>query len=139
MYIFTHILFETEKSTFHLWPLDYYGWRGFFSKSHVVVTEEDIMVKEYKGGYSNGSNSGGGGGDSGNRDNEVKILYGTWDNLKANFKQIDFYQNSIRENNNDKSKVLRVPLTCLIDYCGFRFLCEYELPGKMRNNDSQRK
>ena len=94
--------------------------------------------KEYKGGYSNGSNSGGGGGDSGNRDNEVKILYGTWDNLKANFKQIDFYQNSIRENNNDKSKVLRVPLTCLIDYCGFRFLCEYELPGKMRNNDSQR-
>ena len=94
--------------------------------------------KEYKGGYSNGSNSGGGGGDSGNRDNEVKILYGTWDNLKANFKQIDFYQNSIRENNNDKSKVLRVPLTCLIDYCGFRFLCEYELPGKMRNNESQR-
>ena len=38
----------------------------------------------------------------------------------------------------DKSKVLRVPLTCLIDYCGFRFLCEYELPGKTKNSDSQR-
>ena len=46
------ILFETEKSTFHLWPLDYYGWRGFFSKSHVVVTEEDIMV-EFKGVFKN--------------------------------------------------------------------------------------
>ena len=46
------ILFETEKSTFHLWPLDYYGWRGFFSKSHVVVTEEDIMV-EFKGIFKN--------------------------------------------------------------------------------------
>ena len=26
------ILFETEKSTFHLWPFDYDGWRGFFRK-----------------------------------------------------------------------------------------------------------
>lgn len=42
------ILFETEKSTFHLWPFDYDGWRGFFSKSHVVITEEDITV-EFKG------------------------------------------------------------------------------------------
>ena len=42
------ILFETEKRTFHLWPFDYYSLRGFFSKSHVVVTEEDIKV-EFKG------------------------------------------------------------------------------------------
>ena len=34
--------------------------------------------------------------------------------------------------------MLRVPLTCLIDYCGFRFLCECELPGKMKNNDIQK-
>ena len=94
--------------------------------------------KEYKGGNSNGSNSGGEGGDTGNRENEIHILVGTWDNLKANFKQIDYYQNSIRDYSNDKSKILRVPLTCLIDYCGFRFLCEYELPAKNRNNDSQR-
>ena len=46
------ILFETEKRTFHLWPFDYDGWRGFFSKSHVVVTEEDIMV-EFKGVFKN--------------------------------------------------------------------------------------
>ena len=94
--------------------------------------------KESKGVNSNGSNSGAGGRDSGNRDNVFNILYGTWDNLKANFKQIDFYQNSVREFLQDKSKVLRVPLTCLIDYCGFRFLCEYELPGKTKISDSQR-
>jgi hypothetical protein len=94
--------------------------------------------KDYKGGNSNGSNSGGEGGDAGNSENVVQILNGTWDNLKANFKQIDYYQNSIRDYSNDKSKILRVPLTCLIDYCGFRFLCEYELPSKNRINDSQR-
>ena len=90
--------------------------------------------KDSRGINSNNSNIGGGGGGSGGRDNEIKILYGTWDILKANFKQIDHYQNSA-DGGNDKSKTQRVPLTCLIDYCGFRFLCESELPGKMKNND----
>ena len=71
-------------------------------------------------------------------DDETKILYGTWDKLKANFKQIDFYQNIAPENINDKSKVLRVPLTCLIDYCGFRFLCEYDLAAKTKANETQK-
>ena len=75
----------------------------------------------------------------GNRnDEDTKILYGTWDTLKATFKQIDFYQNIPPDNINDKSKVLRVPLTCLIDYCGFRFLCEYDLAGKTKNNETQK-
>ena len=94
--------------------------------------------KESKG-ISSSSNIGGGnmGGGRGN-DEDTKILYGTWDTLKATFKQIDYYQNSAPDNINDKSKVLRVPLTCLIDYCGFRFLCEYDLAGKGKNNETQK-
>ena len=93
--------------------------------------------KESKGANSSGNignqNIGGSGNDEG-----TKILYGTWDTLKANFKQIDFYQNIAFENVNDKSKVLRVPLTCLIDYCGFRFLCECDMAGKPKNNETQK-
>ena len=94
--------------------------------------------KESKGMNSSNSNIGGGGQGQGNREEDTKVIYGTWDSLKANFKQIDYYQNGAPDNINDKSKVLRVPLTCLIDYCGFRFLCECELPGRLKNNDSQK-
>ena len=93
--------------------------------------------KESKGVNSSGNigsqNMGGNGNDEG-----TKILYGTWDTLKANFKQIDFFQNIGLDNINDKSKALRVPLTCLIDYCGFRFLCECDLAGKTKNNETQK-
>ena len=75
----------------------------------------------------------------GNRnDEDTKILYGKWDILKANFKHVDSYQNIPPDNINDKSKVLRVPLTCLIDYCGFRFLCEYDLAGKAKKDETQK-
>ena len=94
--------------------------------------------KESKGITSSSILGGGNmGGNSGNEE-DAKILYGTWDTLKATFKQIDYYQNSALENINDKSKVLRVPLTCLIDYCGFRFLCECDMAGKTKNNETQK-
>ena len=94
--------------------------------------------KESKGTNLNINNVGGSGQGAELRDDQINKIYGTWDLLKANFKQIDYYQNSAPDNITDKSKVLRVPLTCLIDYCGFRFLCECELPGRMKNNDSQK-
>ena len=93
--------------------------------------------KESKG-MASSSNIGGGNLGNGGNDEDTKILYGTWDTLKATFKQIDYYQNSAPDNVNDKSKVLRVPLTCLIDYCGFRFLCECDLAGKTKNNETQK-
>ena len=109
-------------------------------KRNVNINNQQINNerKESKGMNSMGNNVGGGGQGGGPRDDQFKIIYGTWDYLKANFKQIDYYQNSAPDNISDKSKVLRVPLTCLIDYCGFRFLCECELPGRMKNNDSQK-
>ena len=91
--------------------------------------------KESKGGNGNNRRRNMGG----NRtDEDTQILYGTWDVLKATFKHVDLLQNIALDNINDKSKVLRVPLTCLIDYCGFRFLCEYDLAGKTKNNETQR-
>lgn len=47
------ILFETTKTTIHLWPYDYCSWRGFYSKNHIVVTEDEIQInsllkKNYK-------------------------------------------------------------------------------------------
>jgi hypothetical protein len=93
--------------------------------------------KESKGANSSGNIGGQNIGGSGNEEGS-KILYGTWDKLKANFKQIDFDQNIADDNVNDKSKVLRVPLTCLIDYCGFRFLCECDMAGKTKINETQK-
>ena len=109
-------------------------------KGNINVNNQQINNdrKESKGMNSSNSNVGGGGQGMGNREDDIKVIYGTWDTLKATFKQIDYYQNGAPDNINDKSKVLRVPLTCLIDYCGFRFLCECELPGKMKNNDIQK-
>ena len=94
--------------------------------------------KESKGITSSSNIGGGNMGGGGGNDEDTKILYGTWDTLKATFKQIDYYQNIASDNVNDKSKVLRVPLTCLIDYCGFRFLCECDLAGKTKNNETQK-
>ena len=94
--------------------------------------------KESKGITSSSNIGGGNMGNGGVNDENTKILYGTWDTLKATFKQIDFYQNSSPDNISDKSKVLRVPLSCLIDYCGFRFLCECDLAGKTKNNETQK-
>ena len=109
-------------------------------KGNINVNNQQINNdrKESKGMNSSISNLGGSGLGLGNREDETKIIYGTWDVLKANFKQIDYYQNGAPDNINDKSKVLRVPLTCLIDYCGFRFLCECELPGRQKTNDMQK-
>ena len=103
--------------------------------NNININQGNNDRKESRGGSSFG---GGGGGGGGGRDDGTKIIYGTWDTLKATFKQIDYIQNSAIDNLSDKSKVLRVPLTCLIDYCGFRFLCECELPGRMKNNDMQK-
>ena len=94
--------------------------------------------KESKGITSSSNIGGGNMGSGGANDENAKILYGTWDTLKATFKQIDYYQNNAPDNINDKSKVLRVPLSCLIDYCGFRFLCECDLAGKTKNNETQK-
>ena len=111
-------------------------------KGNININNQQINNdrKDSKGlNFSNNNMGGGGGGQGlGGREDDVKIIYGTWDTLKATFKQIDYYQNSAPDNISDKSKVLRVPLTCLIDYCGFRFLCECELPGRMKNNDMQK-
>ena len=101
------------------------------------ITQTGNNRKESKGIASTSKLGGGNMGGAGN-DEDAKILYGTADILKANFKQIDYYQNSALENVNDKSKALRVPLTCLIDYCGFRFLCECDLAGKTKNNETQK-
>ena len=64
----------------------------------------------------------------------IKLLYGTWGDLKSSYKQSEYTQNNIIYNNfkADKQKLQKVPLTCIIDYCGFRFLCEYDI-----NDDSQ--
>ena len=108
------------------------------SKNNPNINKQQINSdkKEYKGNNPSNNNIEGQGMDD--REEDFQIVYGTWDTLKANFKQIDYYQNSAPDNINDKSKVLRVPLTCLIDYCGFRFLCESELPGRTKINDLQK-
>lgn len=41
----TNVLFESKSTSFHFWPFDYDGWRGFFTKNHVVITEDEITVE----------------------------------------------------------------------------------------------
>ena len=72
----------------------------------------------------------------------TKILYGTWGDLKSSYKQSEYTHNNILYNNfvSDKQKLQKVPLTCLIDYCGFRFLCEYDISDDPQNpNDNMKK
>ena len=107
------------------------------NSSMQINTQITGIRKESKGANSsinmNGMNQRG----NNDIDEDTKILNGTWGYLKAIFKQMDYNQNSAPDNTKDK-KELRVPLTCLIDYCGFRFLCEYDFGGKSRSNESQK-
>ena len=108
------------------------------NNSMMNITQAANNRKESKGIASSSNLGGGNMGGAGANEEDIKILYGTSDILKATFKQIDYYQNSAPDNVNDKSKVMRVPLSCLIDYCGFRFLCECDLAGKTKNNETQK-
>ena len=70
---------------------------------------------------------------------DLKIIEGTWSNLKANFLNSQSEQNnSFLNSYNIKGQSNRVPLTCIIDYCGFRFLCEYDFCGVPKNLDSMK-
>ena len=58
---------------------------------------------------------------------------GTWSNLKRDFINRDYFNDVMCKlqnqysNTASKSDMPRVPLTCLIDYCGFRVLCESDI------------
>ena len=58
-------------------------------------TQMNNNRKESKG-ITSSSMIGGNIGRAGNRE-DIKILYGTWDTLKATFKKIDYYQDIIAD------------------------------------------
>ena len=62
---------------------------------------------------------------------DYTVLKGAWNYLKTEFKNRDFANEVfLRLNsniNNTKLDSIRIPLTCIIDYLGFRILCESDI------------
>ena len=63
---------------------------------------------------------------------EKTLLNGSWYNLKADFKNRDFFQDIMIQLHGDlpknyRSDIPKYPMSCIIDYCGFRVLCESDI------------
>lgn len=71
--------------------------------------------------------------ENGKFEQEKTLIYGSWHNLKADFKNRDFFQDLMIKLSNEyltkdpKDDIPRYPISCLIDYCGFRALCEGDI------------
>jgi hypothetical protein len=63
---------------------------------------------------------------------EKTLLNGAWYSLKNDFKNRDFFNDLMIKlcktvPNSFKSDIPKVPVSCIIDYCGFRVLCESDI------------
>lgn len=61
---------------------------------------------------------------------EKVLLNGAWYHLKTEFKNRDFFQDLMIKLSNDfpnRPELPRYPISCIVDYCGFRVLCEADI------------
>lgn len=71
-----------------------------------------------------------GGNKTSNSDVEEVIISGAWNNLQADFKNRDFTNDLLFKIQNEFPNKIdnpRIPLSCIIDYLGFRVLCETDI------------
>lgn len=70
--------------------------------------------------------------DVGRFEPEKTLLNGAWFHLKNEFKNRDFFHDLMMRLSSDFPRdkygdLPRFPISCLIDYCGFRVLCESDI------------
>jgi hypothetical protein len=63
---------------------------------------------------------------------EKTLINGAWYNLKSDFKNKDFFNDLMIKlaktvPNSFKADIPKIPVSCIIDYCGFRILCESDI------------